>query len=158
MDATIAYKEVRSISKALAEAAPDGIDVYFDNVGGDHLEAALQSLNDFGRIAACGMISVYNQRVPRTGPRNLIQVIARRITLRGFIVHDHTELLPDFRRDMAGWIRDGQVHGRETVHEGIESAAQAFIGLFEGENIGKMLVKLAERETESPAREQAAGA
>ncbi|MFO7655062.1 MAG: NADP-dependent oxidoreductase [Candidatus Krumholzibacteriia bacterium] len=157
VDQTIAYKEVRSVATALARAAPDGIDVYFDNVGGDHLEAALQSLNDFGRIAACGMISAYNQERPRGGPRNLIRMIARRITMRGFIVSDHGERLPDFQRDMSRWIAEGKIRWRETVHEGIESAPRAFLGLFEGENIGKMLVKLADdglstrRDTRTPA-------
>jgi len=144
VDEAIDYKEVKSVASALQKAAPQGIDVYYENVGGDHLEAALQNLNDFGRIAACGMISVYNQRLPKAGPRNIIQVIAKRLTMRGFIVHDHADRLPDFHRDMGRWIRDGQVTWRQTVHEGLDRAPGAFIGLFEGENIGKMLVKLAE--------------
>jgi NADPH-dependent curcumin reductase CurA len=158
VDAAFNYKEERSIASALARVAPDGIDVYYENVGGAHLEAALQHLNDFGRIAACGMIEYYNQRLPQCGPRNIIQIIAKRLTLRGFIVHDHTERRhADFERDMSRWIRDGTVQYRETVHEGIETAPRAFLGLFEGENIGKMLVRLADaEEAERPAERRAA--
>ncbi len=144
VDATIDYKATPRVGAELARLAPDGIDVYYDNVGGDHLEAALQNLNDHGRIAACGMISVYNQRRPPAGPRNLIQVIARRLTLRGFIIHDHLHRHADFQRDMSRWLAEGRVRRRETVHHGIAEAPRAFIGLFEGENTGKMLVELSE--------------
>ncbi len=142
VDATIDYKATPRVGAELARIAPDGIDVYYDNVGGDHLEAALQNLNDHGRIAACGMISVYNQRRPPAGPRNLIQVIARRLTLRGFIIHDHLDRHADFQRDMSRWLAAGRVRQRETVHHGIAEAPAAFIGLFAGENVGKMLVQL----------------
>jgi NADPH-dependent curcumin reductase CurA len=142
VDAAINYKERGSLAGALARAAPDGIDVYFDNVGDDHLEAALQVLREHGRVAACGMIATYNQLLPRRGPRNLLQVVVKRLTIRGFLVQDHEHRLPAFHAEMGEWIRAGRITWRETVHEGIASAPGAFIGLFHGENVGKMLVKL----------------
>lgn len=147
VDEAIDYKRVDRLSAAVADAAPDGIDVYFDNVGGDHLEVALQHMNDFGRIAACGMISVYNDRVPPAGPRNLINIVAKRLQVRGFIAFDHLDRSEDFMRDMSRWLAEGRVHSRQTVVEGIERAPEAFIGLFSGENIGKMVVRLAEEKT-----------
>jgi NADPH-dependent curcumin reductase CurA len=126
----------------LTQAAPDGIDVYFDNVGGDHLEAAIFAMHDFGRIALCGAISMYNATTPPAAPRNLALSVARRLTLRGFIVTDHANRFPDFVREVGGWLRDGKLRHRETVLEGIENAPAAFIGLLRGENVGKMMVKL----------------
>jgi NADPH-dependent curcumin reductase CurA len=131
------------VAELLAGAAPDGIDVYFDNVGGEHLEAAIGAMRPFGRIAMCGAISIYNATEVPPGPRNLVQVVGKRLTLRGFIVSDHAERLPDFLRDVGGWLREGKIRYRETVVEGLENAPEAFIGLLRGENIGKMLVKLA---------------
>jgi len=131
------------VAQLLAEAAPDGIDVYFDNVGGEHLEAAIGAMRPFGRIAMCGAISVYNATEAPPGPRNLTMVVGKRLNLRGFIISDHAERLPDFLRDVGGWLREGKIRYRETVVEGLENAPQAFIGLLRGENIGKMLVKLA---------------
>lgn len=126
----------------LRKACPKGIDIYFENVGGPQLQAALTAMNPFGRIPVCGMIAQYNATTPPAGPNNLVFVIPKRLSIRGFIVTDHNDLLPAFVQDMAGWIREGRVKYRETVHEGIESAPGAFLGLFDGENIGKMLVKL----------------
>jgi NADPH-dependent curcumin reductase CurA len=128
----------------LKEAAPDGIDVYFDNVGGDHLEAAISVLNRHGRVAMCGAISQYNSTEPPPGPRNMAQIVGKRLTLRGFIVSDHGHLRPDFVREVGTWLSEGRIKYRETVVEGIESAPEAFIGLLRGENTGKMLVKLAD--------------
>ena len=130
------------VSKALAQAAPDGIDVYFDNVGGDHLEAALFAIREFGRVAMCGAISLYNVTEAPPGPRNLALAVSRKLTLRGFIVSDHFDRFPDFAREVGGWVRDGQLRYRETVVDGIEQAPQAFIGLLRGENLGKMVVRL----------------
>ena len=127
----------------LREGAPEGLDVYFDNVGGDHLEAALAHMRLLGRIAICGAISRYNDTVPTPGPRNLPVVIGLRLTLRGFVVGNFPELREPFQQDMASWLESGQIVWRETVREGIRSAPDAFIGLFSGENIGKMIVKLA---------------
>jgi NADPH-dependent curcumin reductase CurA len=131
------------VAQLLKGAAPDGVDVYFDNVGGEHLEAAIGALRPFGRIALCGAISQYNATEPPPGPRNLTLAIGKRLNLRGFIVSDHMERRDEFVRDVGGWLRDGKIRYRETVVEGIEHAPDAFIGLLRGENTGKMLVKLA---------------
>jgi NADPH-dependent curcumin reductase CurA len=131
-----------NVPALLARAAPDGIDVYFDNVGGEHLEAAIFALHDFGRVALCGAISMYNATEPPPGPRNLALSVARRLNLRGFIVTDHAKRFPDFVREMGGWLQEGKIKYRETVVEGIENAPEAFIGLLRGENLGKMVVKL----------------
>ncbi len=126
----------------LREGAPDGLDVYFDNVGGDHLQAAIGHMRPFGRIALCGAISVYNATEPQPGPNNLTMAIGLGLTLRGFIVSHFNHLGDRFRSEMAGWIQGGQVTYRETVFEGIEKAPEAFMGLFTGTNTGKMIVSL----------------
>jgi NADPH-dependent curcumin reductase CurA len=140
-DAAFSYRDgpVRAL---LAHAAPDGIDVYFDNVGGEHLEAALESLRPFGRVAMCGAISVYNAAEPPPGPRNMHVVVGKRLMLRGFIITDHMQLMGDFVRDVGEWLREGKIDYRETIVEGIERAPEAFIGLLRGENLGKMLVRI----------------
>jgi hypothetical protein len=143
VDHAIDYKAERDLTAALAAAAPDGIDVYFDNVGGPHLEAALNSARLFARFAICGMISIYNATEPPPGPRNLAQLIGKNIRMEGFIVSHHFDLLPKFIEDLSGWVREGKVKWQETVFEGIDKAPDAFLGLFTGENTGKMLVKLA---------------
>jgi len=131
------------VAHQLREAAPDGIDVYYDNVGGEHLEAAIDALRTHGRVALCGMISVYNATEPPAAPRNLHLAVGKRLTLRGFIVRDHGDRMRDFATEVGGWVREGRVHHRETVVEGLERAPDAFIGLLRGENTGKMLVRLA---------------
>ncbi len=143
IDAVINYKEA-PIRRGLRSVAPEGIDVYFDNVGGDHLDAALASMNTLGRVAVCGMISGYNEPGARTTVHNLANIIYGRITLRGFTAADFPEMRPAFLREMSQWLREGRVVYRETVLEGIESAPRALIGLFEGINVGKMLVRLAD--------------
>lgn len=142
VDAAFNYKETPNLHRTLAELCPDGIHVYFDNVGGDHLEAALGNMANFGRIVACGMISLYNATEPPPGPRNMANFVTRRLRMQGFIVSDHWDRMPAFVQDMAGWIREGKIRWEQTVVEGIEHAPDAFIGLFRGENLGKMLVKL----------------
>jgi len=142
IDAAFNYKETPDISTALGHHSPDGIDIYFENVGGAHLEAALGNMNDFGRIPVCGMISQYNLGIGEPGPRNMTSIIGKRLKLQGFIVSDHYDRLPQFTVDMTSWIETGKVKWKETVYEGLESAPEAFIGLFKGENFGKMLVKL----------------
>ncbi|HZQ35709.1 MAG TPA: NADP-dependent oxidoreductase, partial [Dehalococcoidia bacterium] len=127
-----------------ARHCPDGIDIYFDNVGGDHLQAALALMNPFGRIPACGMISQYNNAAPVPGPNNLVAIVRGRLTMQGFIISDHLDRRPAFLAQMTAWLREGKVKARETVVEGLENAPQALIGLLQGENIGKMLVKLAD--------------
>jgi NADPH-dependent curcumin reductase CurA len=147
-DAAIDYKAVQakggSLRTALREKAPDGVDVYFDNVGGEHLEAAIGCLRLHGRAAICGMISQYNALSPMPGPANLALLIQNRITLRGFLVADHADVRPAFVTDMSGWLREGRIVWRETVVDGLENAVTAFRGLLSGGNTGKMLVRLAE--------------
>ncbi|MBU8856140.1 MULTISPECIES: NADP-dependent oxidoreductase [unclassified Micromonospora] len=130
------------VYKQLKAAAPDGVDVYFDNVGGDHLEAAIGAMNLHGRAAICGMISQYNATEPQAAPRNLALVIGKRLTLRGFLVGDHGHLREQFVQEMAGWLREGRLSYDETIVDGIEQAPEAFLGLLRGENLGKMLVRL----------------
>lgn len=128
---------------ALKEAAPKGIDVYFDNVGGDHFQAAIEVARPFARMAICGMISQYNDTDPRPGPNNVIQIVGKQLQIRGFIVSTHADMQPEFLKDMATWIASGQMKFEETIFEGVENAPKAFMGLFSGANKGKMLVKLA---------------
>lgn len=143
LDAVIDYKET-PIRQALKAAAPKGIDVYFDNVGGEHLDAALANMNTLGRVAVCGMISGYNEPGSKTVVRNLSNIIYGRITLRGFVATDFMHLRPQFESDMRQWLREGRMKWRETVLEGIAQAPHAMVGLMQGENIGKMLVRLAD--------------
>ena len=130
------------VGEQLRAAAPDGIDVYFDNVGGEHLEAAIGSLNVHGRAAICGMISLYNNTEPAPAPRNLAMVVGKRLRLQGFLVSDHNDLLPEFRREVGGWLADGKLVVRETFVDGLENAPEAFLGLLRGDNTGKMVVRL----------------
>ncbi|WP_320067040.1 NADP-dependent oxidoreductase [Micromonospora sp. RTGN7] len=130
------------VRDSLRAAAPDGIDVYFDNVGGDHLEAAIASMRLHGRAAICGMIAQYNDTEPPAAPRNLALVIGKRLTLRGFLVSDHGHLREQFLQEVAGWLREGKLSYDETVVDGIDRAPEAFLGLLRGENVGKMLVRV----------------
>jgi hypothetical protein len=130
------------ILEQLQREVPDGIDVYFDNVGGETLEAALSALRVHGRIIACGAISVYNEAKPPPGPSNLFNMITKRLTMRGFIVRDSLARLTEFEKEAGGYFRAGKLKNKETVVEGIGQAVGAFIGLFEGKNVGKMVVKL----------------
>jgi NADPH-dependent curcumin reductase CurA len=127
---------------ALRELAPDGIDIYFDNVGGDHLEAAIGALRMHGRIVACGSISLYNETEPPPGPRNMFMVVTKRLLMQGYIISDHFSEFPEFLGKAGAWVQEGRLRHRETIVEGIENAPRAFIGLFTGENIGKMLVRV----------------
>jgi NADPH-dependent curcumin reductase CurA len=129
------------ILKSLAAAAADGIDVYFDNVGGSHLDAALAVARNNARFAICGMIEGYNQTEP-TSLRFVARIIAARIRLQGFLVFDYQPRMAEFYREMGEWVKSGAVSGRETVVDGLEQMPDAFLGLFKGENTGKMLVRL----------------
>ncbi|MFD8174436.1 NADP-dependent oxidoreductase [Streptomyces sp. NPDC059709] len=140
-DAAFNYKN-GPVSEQLRAAAPDGVDVYFDNVGGDHLEAAIGSLNLGGRIAICGAISVYNNTEPAPGPKNLARLIQTRGRIEGFLVGDHYDLQPQFVEEVGPWVRSGELKYRETVVEGIENNLEAFLGVLRGDNTGKMIVKL----------------
>jgi len=140
-DAAFNYRET-SPREALAKLAPDGIDIYFDNVGGEHLEAAIGSLRTRGRVVACGSIARYNDAEPSSGPRNLFMVVTKRLRIEGFIISDHFDRFGEFVREATEWVHEGRLRYRETVVEGIENAPKAFLGLLRGENIGKMLVKV----------------
>jgi len=141
-DKAINYRKAGNLTAAVKGAFPEGIDVYFENVGGAHLDAALANMRMYGRIPVCGMIAQYNETALPPGPANIINVIPQRLTIRGFIVTDYASLTPQFLRDMSEWHRAGKMTWRETVYDGIERAPEAFIGLFKGENFGKMLVKI----------------
>ncbi len=143
-DAAIDYRSTDDLPGALREACPDGIDVYYENVGGPMLEAVLGLVNRNARVPVCGMISVYNNEEPAPGPRNMFALIHGRVLMQGFIISDHGELADEFRGEVTGWIKDGRVTYRETVVEGLEAAPGAFIDLFSGRNLGKMVVRLSE--------------
>jgi NADPH-dependent curcumin reductase CurA len=140
-DAAFCYRE-ESVADGLARVAPDGIDLYFDNVGDDHLEAAIDHMRVSGRIAVCGAIAQYNAADWLPGPRNLTQLITKRLTMRGFLVRDHMVRLPDFAGVMLGWLADGSVRLSETVVHGIERAPETFIALMHGDYLGKPVVSL----------------
>ncbi|MFE3449529.1 NADP-dependent oxidoreductase [Nonomuraea sp. NPDC059194] len=140
-DAAFNYKDA-PVAEQLRAAAPDGIDVYFDNVGADHLEAAIGSLRTFGRVAMCGAIAVYNATEPPAAPRNLALAVGKRLTLRGFIVTDHMDRMRDMVTEVGGWLREGRLSHQETIVDGLENAPEAFLGLLRGENTGKMIVRL----------------
>jgi NADPH-dependent curcumin reductase CurA len=139
-DAAFNYKD-GPVRNQLKQVAPEGIDVYFDNVGGEHLEAALGALNVHGRVALCGAISQYNSTEPQ-GPRNLGLAITKRLSLLGFLVLDFGHRRPAFYEEVGGWLREGKLRVDETFVDGIEQAPEAFLGLLRGENVGKMLVRL----------------
>lgn len=140
-DAAFNYKS-GPVKDQLKAAAPDGIDVYFDNVGGDHLEAAISSFNLHGRATLCGMIAQYNSTEPTPAPRNLAQAIGKRLRLQGMLVLDHADLRSQFIEDVSGWLASGALKYDETVVEGMENGFDAFLGMLRGENTGKMIVSL----------------
>ena len=143
VDVAINYHK-QKLRQALKEAAPKGIDVYFENVGGEHLNAALPRMNPLGRIPVCGMISAYNSFGSMSEPvTTLSSLIYNRITMRGFVVYEFEPLRSQFLADMKAWLREGRMKYRETILDGIDQAPAALIGLFSGLNMGKMLVKLA---------------
>jgi NADPH-dependent curcumin reductase CurA len=139
-DQVVDYK-AGPLLKSLAAAAPDGIDVYFDNVGGDHLDAALALARNQARFAICGMIEGYNTGEPAS-LRFIMRIIAARIRLQGFLVFDFMPRMGEFYRDMGAWLASGQVMAEETIVDGLENMPEAFLGLFRGANTGKMLVRL----------------
>lgn len=142
LDAAINYRTAGDPHAALAKACPAGIDIYFENVGGPMLDAVLRLLNPFARIPLCGMISQYNKEVPDPGPRYLFSLIGNRALMQGFIISDHADRYREFVAEASGWLRAGRIKYRETIVDGIESAPRAFLGLFHGDNLGKMLVRL----------------
>jgi len=151
IDYAFNYKELKdqNISTELRRAClqssseeEGGIDLYFDNVGGKHLEAALDNMKTFGRIVLCGMISEYNTTSPTPGPSNIFLAITKRLRLQGFVVRDHYDMTNQFLNDMTKWVKEGKIKWKETVFEGLENSSKAFIALFNGENFGKTLVKI----------------
>src|SRR6266849_999244 len=142
VDHVIDYKVTGDLTEALLHVAPTGIDVCFENVGGEHLEAALAAANPFARFAICGMISQYNTVGLPNGPRNIMFVMGKSLRLEGFDIANYLDLMPEFQREMSTWIHEGKITWRETIDHGIENAPTAFLKLFKGENFGKMLVKL----------------
>jgi NADPH-dependent curcumin reductase CurA len=142
IDAAFNYKTSDDVIAEVGRHFPEGIDVYFENVGGVHLEAALEHMRPNGRIVMCGMISMYNAVKPVPGPARLPYVISKKLTMRGFIVMDHFDKLEAFISDMGKWMTEGKIKWKETIVDGIENAPEAFIGLFKGENFGKMIVKV----------------
>lgn len=144
-DVALNYRELPSafeMTKALAVAAPAGVDCYFENVGGAHLEAALNCMAVHGRIALCGMISMYNATALEPGPSNLINMVGRSLTARGFIVSNYLALAPRFAAEVAPLLASGRIKFREQVYDGLDKAPEAFIGLFKGENFGKAVVRV----------------
>jgi len=144
-DATVDYKRhptVESMRDALTQAAPGGIDVYFDNTGGVVTDAVFDLLNKYGRVAICGQISMYNAKETPLAPLFLHKLIYKSITIKGFVVMDFVNRAGEFYKDMSTWVKEGKVRFKETVFEGFEKVPEAFIGLFEGVNVGKALVRV----------------
>jgi hypothetical protein len=144
-DTCISYK-TQDVFEALRAACPTGIDVYFDNVGGPTLAAVLRLINRNARIPLCGLISQYNATELPAGP-NLAPLLMNRAMIKGFIVSDHMDRLGDFLRDCTRWVQEGRLRYREDIVEGLESAPAALIGLLEGQNFGKLLIRVAEDPT-----------
>ena len=142
IEAAVNYRTCGDLLAAVRKECPRGIDIYYENVGGAHLEVALELMNKYGRLVMCGMISMYNDVEPPPGPRNLVYVVGKSLKMQGFIVSDFLDMVPQFFADMGAWVGAGKIKWRDTVVDGIENAPQAFLGLFKGDNIGKMLVRL----------------
>ncbi len=141
-DAAVNYKTCGNLEAAVKKECPKGIDIYFENVGGEHLEVALNLMNSRGRIIACGMISMYNAVEMPPGPRNIVLIVGKSLKMQGFIVSNYLDMVPAFYSDMGQWIRNGKIKWEETIVDGIDNAPKAFLGLFTGANVGKMLVRL----------------
>jgi leukotriene B4 12-hydroxydehydrogenase/15-oxo-prostaglandin 13-reductase len=143
-DAAFNYKTTGNYGAKLKELCPNGIDVYFDNVGGTITDAVFMQINTFARLSICGQISQYNNAKPEMGPRLLGMLIVARAKAQGFLVTDYAQRFPEGMKEMSAWVRDGKIKYREDIVEGFENLPKAFIGLFHGENIGKRMVKVAE--------------
>ncbi len=142
IDEVINYKTCGDLTKALQAAAPEGIDVYFENVGGEHLQAAINAMNPYGRIAACGMISGYNDADNQGGINNLMLIVGKKIRMQGFIISDHFDQQEAFLSEMVPWVQSGAIKSQETVFEGVEKTLEAFLSLFNGHHFGKAVVKI----------------
>ena len=142
IDGAFNYKSDKPIAKQFQELCPDGLDIYWDNVGDEFLEAAIESMKEHGRIVSCGMIAIYNAETPPPGPRNLFRIIQKRLQIKGQLVRDHSSMMPEYLDRLAEWKKNGEVTWETTRFQGIEKAVDAFLGLFSGENKGKMIVDL----------------
>ncbi|MEH6584579.1 MAG: NADP-dependent oxidoreductase [Halioglobus sp.] len=141
VDEVIDYKN-QNVEQRLAQLCPDGIDVFFDNVGGSILEAGIEHIAEKGRIVLCGQISAYNDNEPQPGPRNLMHLITRRARMEGFIMIDFMEHIGDATTDLGSWVMEGKIAHREDIQEGFENIPATFFRLFQGKNTGKQLLKL----------------
>ena len=142
VDATINYKTTENMFAALKEACPNGIDIYFDNVGGEVTDAVMPLINDFARIVVCGQISMYNSDKPNVGPRPQPFLLIHKATMRGFIITQYMNRFAEGIAQLAQWFMSGKLKHAETITEGFDKTPQAFIGLFSGENLGKQVVKI----------------
>jgi NADPH-dependent curcumin reductase CurA len=143
-DTAFNYKTSESLAESVQQSCPDGVDVLFENVGGDIFEAVLWNMRDYGRVALCGMVAEYNLEEPQPGPRGMILMIGRRLTIRGFIVTDHPEACDEYVKKAIRWLQQGKLRYRESIVEGVENAPQAFIDLLKGRNTGKQIVQLSD--------------
>jgi NADPH-dependent curcumin reductase CurA len=143
LDGAIDYK-AEDVEQRIRELCPDGVDVFFDNVGGSILEAALANLARGARVVLCGGISGYNETQPPPGPRNLMNLVLQRGRMEGFIIIDYVARFPEAAAQLARWTAEGKIVHREDIQEGIENAPETFLRLFRGQNIGKQLLKVGE--------------
>ena len=141
-DETINYKETKNIRKALMRACPDGIDIYFDNVGGEISDAVMYLINNFARIVMCGQISLYNQNRISMGPRLNAQLIIKRGKMQGFILYDYSDQFKEAQKQIAQWIFEKKLYHSEHIVEGFDNMIDALMGLFRGDNLGKQIVKV----------------
>lgn len=141
-DAAFNYKETRAYAEKLQELCPEGVDIYFDNTGGPITDAVFTRLNVHARVVVCGQIDQYNATRPPRGPRLLWHLIVKRARAEGFLVFDYAHRYREAQEQLAGWIKAGRIEYRETITDGLENAPRAFIGLFQGENLGKQLVRV----------------
>ncbi|CAL8240372.1 unnamed protein product [Merluccius merluccius] len=141
-DRTLNYKTVASLDQALREAAPDGYDCYFENVGGPFSSVALQQMKDFGRVAVCGGISLYNDTAPQTGPYPHLTMIFKQLKMEGFMVTRWEHKHPESLKRLMAWVKEGKLQCREHITEGFANMPAAFIGMLQGENIGKAIIKV----------------
>jgi len=143
-DAAFNYRASESLPKSIAKICPKGIDVNFENVGGDIFEAALWNMRSYGRIALCGMVANYNDGKNEPGPRGMMSIVGKRLTIKGFIVTDHPDACKEYVTEAAKWLAEGKLQYRETIARGIENAPAAFIDMLKGRNVGKQIVQLGE--------------
>ncbi len=141
-EGAINYRTATNLRKAVRDACPGGVDVYFDNVGGDISDAAVTALNRGARVAVCGQISILNREKMEMGPRNWLHFLIHRARLQGFLVMDYLDRYPEAMQELSGWMKEGKLRHHDTVVEGLDNAPNAFLGLFRGDNVGKMVVKV----------------